>query len=52
METNDIGHDRKTSKFLKKKFIHYQHHAHSLDVCLSLKTEPKGLEIKKHPELN
>ena len=52
METNDRGHDRKTSKFLKKKFIHYQNHAHSLDVCLSLKTEPKGLEIKKHLELN
>ena len=49
MENNDVRHDGKTFEFLGNKVIHYQHHAHFLNVCLSLQTIPKGLQIKKTP---
>ena len=47
MVNNDIRHGKDKLELLGKKVIHYQHHAHFLDVFLTLKVIPKGLEIKK-----
>ena len=49
MENNNVRHDRKTFEFLGKKAIHCQHRAHFLDMCISLQTVSKGLQIKKTP---
>ena len=45
MVNNDIRHDKEKLEC----FIHHQHHAQFLDVCLELQTVtvPKGLEIMK-----
>ena len=46
---NDVRHDKDKLKLLGKKIIHYQHHAHFLDVCLTLKVILKELDIKETP---
>ena len=49
-ENNDTGHAKSNLEYLGKKVINYEHHSHFLEVCLSLQTIPKGLQmIKKTP---
>ena len=49
MVNNDIRHYKEKLKFLRKKLVHYQHHAQFSDVCLELQTVPNSLEIRKTP---
>ena len=46
-ENNDTGLYKSKLEYLGKKVINYKRHSHFLEVCLNLKTVPKGLEIKK-----
>ena len=46
---NDIRDDRDKLEFLDKKVIHYQPYAYFLNVYLTLKVIPKGLEVKETP---
>ena len=46
-ENNDTGLYKSKLEYLGKKVINYKRHSHFLEVCLNLKTVPKGLEVKK-----